>query len=126
MTKQKRKRVHLWEMTQRQFYAAGRKGRIVKATGKVVPGEKKARTALKLGELKGYRVEDIAHIYLHAHRNYLRDKAPAQCAYAHMIVDAIHEKRTVPRANAEVAVRVLERVMRTQGYIFLPSHPPKR
>lgn len=86
MTKQTRKKVHLRGMTPRQLHAAAKKGRIVKAAGKAVPGETKAGTALKLGEPNGYRAEDIAHLFLNAHRNYFRAKEPMQRAYAHMIV----------------------------------------
>jgi len=58
MTKQKRKKT-----TPRQFDAAATKKRIVKATAKSVPGEKKARTALKLGKVNGCGAEDIAHFF---------------------------------------------------------------
>src|SRR5215813_88722 len=81
MTKQKRRK-----MTPRQLHVAAKKGRNVKATAKSVPGETKARTALKLKELNGYRAEDIAHFFLNAHRHYFKAKEPMQRAYAHMIV----------------------------------------
>ena len=50
-------------MTPRQLHAAAKKGRIVNVNRRAVPGEKKARTTLKPGELNGYGAEDIAHFF---------------------------------------------------------------
>ena len=58
MTKQKRRKT-----TPRQLHAAAKKGRIVKATRKALPEERKAGTTLKLGEPNGYGAEDIAHFF---------------------------------------------------------------
>lgn len=53
----------LWQMSKSEFRDAVGRGKMKKATGKALPGEDKAKTSLKMGEINNYSHDDIAHFY---------------------------------------------------------------
>ncbi len=52
-----------WRMSSDEFATAVQRGKLHKATGRAVAGEKEAKTPLRLGELNGYSYDDIALFY---------------------------------------------------------------
>lgn len=88
-----------WEMTGAEFEQAVKRGKIVQATGKDVPGEESAKTPLKMGELNGYSPDDIAHFYA-KRRGYpnsvTADYDPIVEGRKELVTDALREGKPVP------------------------------
>ena len=54
---------NIWDMTRDEFEEAARRGGVREATGKTLPGEDEATTALRMGEINEYSQDDIAFFY---------------------------------------------------------------
>lgn len=88
-----------WQMTASEFEQAVKRGKIVKSTGKTVPGEESAKTPLRMGELNGYSPDDIAHFY--AKRRGYPDSVtskydPIVEGRKELVEDALREGKPVP------------------------------
>jgi hypothetical protein len=84
-------------MTPEEFRRSAKIGKLQKATGKIVPGEEKAKTPLQIGELNKYSPKDIAHFYA-KRDSYSKDKITDEgikIGQARLIADAISLKRSI-------------------------------
>jgi lambda family phage portal protein len=84
-------------MTPEEFRRSAKIGKLQKATGKIVPGEEKAKTPLQIGELNKYSPKDIAHFYA-KRDSYSKDKITDEgikTGQARLITDAISLKRSI-------------------------------
>lgn len=84
---------NLWEMTLDEFSRAASAGKLVKATGRKIKDEDKARTPLTIGELNNYSREDIAHFYVRLAGG---GTMGTDIGYQYLLQDALADGHTVP------------------------------
>jgi hypothetical protein len=93
-----------WQMTAAEFESAVGKGRVVPATGKETPAERKYLeevggnlTPLGHGEAAGYTPEEISHFYYTYQRTIGHSHAEAiRIARKWLVQDAMKEGKPVP------------------------------
>ena len=74
-----------WRLPIDAFVAFAGNGRLHEATGVASPGEQKAETPLRMGELNKYSYQDIAHFYL------WRRRGDPESGYLEFMADAFFE-----------------------------------
>ena len=83
-----------WHLPLNAFVELAENGRLHEAMGSTIPGEEKAETPLRMGELNGYSYQDIAHFYL------WRRRGDPESGYLEFMNDALFEgKELSDRCN---------------------------
>jgi hypothetical protein len=109
-------------MTPEEFKKSASIGKLQKATGKIVPGEEKAKTPLEIGELNKYSPKDIAHFYA-KRDSYSKDKITDEglkTGQAKLIMDAVSLKRSINAKSVEALKIKLPKnyILKDDKYIY--------
>ena len=92
-----------WQLPIDAFVEFAKNGQVHEATGIAIPGEEKAETPLKMGELNGYSYQDIAHFYL------WRRRGDPESGYLELMNDALFEEKALSENVCESANQIVQR-----------------
>ena len=92
-----------WHLPLNAFVKLAENGQLNEATGSTIPGEEKADTPLRMGELNEYSYQEIAHFYL------WRRRGDPEIGYLEFINDALFEGRELSENACESANQIVQR-----------------